>query len=437
MQISNLASALLLGTAAALAPIEIVGNKFFDENGKQWFIKGIAYQLRPDDPLVDTEQCARDASLMKTLGTNAIRIYHVDSSANHDGCMAAFDKAGIYTLIDLDTFDSYILPNNPYWNETQFNAYAKVMDNFAKYDNVLGFFIGNEIIALNNQSQAAPFMKAATRDMKAYRDQQGYRKIPVGYSAADIAELRPMLQDYLTCGGKPEDNIDFFGLNSYEWCDPSTYNTSGYTNLQAMAERFPVPIFFTETGCVTGQGPRTWDDQDAIFSQPMVDDWSGAMIYEWIYEENRYGIVSYGPEVSKTITTGDVYDGFTRKGTPIPRSPEFQNLQSKWATVTPTGVMKSDYNPTSVSTRDCPKATGGWLVDGNVRLPTLGETFRGSFSSSPTVSATPASSTSAAAAPTESAESSAPERPSGSGTKQIAGMAFGLVGVMIFFTVWM
>ncbi|GKT47050.1 protein EPD1 [Colletotrichum spaethianum] len=437
MRVSSLVSALLLGTATALAPIEIVGNKFFDENGRQWFMK--------DDPLVDTEQCTRDASLMKTLGTNAIRVYHVDSSANHDGCMAAFKEAGIYTLIDLDTFDSYILPvsaildcrNTPYWNETQFNAYAKVMDNFAKHDNVLGFFIGNEIIALNNQSQVAPFMKAAARDMKAYRDKKGYRKIPVGYSAADIAELRPMLQDYLTCGGKPEDNIDFFGLNSYEWCDPNTYSTSGYANLQAMAEQFPVPIFFTETGCITGQGPRTWDDQDAIFSQPMVDDWSGAMVYEWIYEENHYGIVSYGPEVSKTITTGDVYDGFTRKGTPIPRSPEFQNLQSKWATITPTGVMKSDYNPTSVSTRDCPKATGGWLVDGNVRLPTLGETFKGSYSSSPTASATSGSGTSASAAPTESAESSAPERPSGSGTKQIAGMAFGLVGVMIFFTVWM
>ncbi|KAI3530493.1 glycolipid anchored surface protein [Colletotrichum abscissum] len=432
MRASKLVSALLLGTAAALAPIEIVGSKFFDESGKQWFMK--------DDPLVDTDQCTRDANLMKTLGTNAIRVYHVDSSANHDGCMSAFDKAGIYTLIDLDTFDSYILPevqNTPYWNETQFNAYAKVMDNFAKYDNVLGFFIGNEIIALPTQSQVAPFMKAAARDMKAYRDKKGYRKIPVGYSAADIAELRPMLQDYLTCGGKPEDNIDFFGLNSYEWCDPNTYETSGYTNLQAMAEKFPVPIFFTETGCITGQGPRTWDDQNAIFSQPMVNDWSGAMVYEWIYEENRYGIVSYGPEVSKTITADDVYDGFTRKGTPTPRAPEFQNLQAKWATITPSGVAKSNYNPTSVSTRDCPKATGGWLVDGNVRLPTLGETFKGSFSSSPTGSVTSGSSTSASAAPTQSAESSAPERPSGSGTKQIAGMAVGLVGVMIFFTVWM
>lgn len=47
---------------------------------------------------------------MKELGANCIRIYHVDAKANHDGCMKAFDDAGIYTLIDLDTFDTYILP---------------------------------------------------------------------------------------------------------------------------------------------------------------------------------------------------------------------------------------------------------------------------------------------------------------------------------------
>jgi 1,3-beta-glucanosyltransferase GAS1 len=47
---------------------------------------------------------------MKTLGTNAIRIYHVDPDADHSGCMAAFANAGIYTLIDLDTFNTYILP---------------------------------------------------------------------------------------------------------------------------------------------------------------------------------------------------------------------------------------------------------------------------------------------------------------------------------------
>lgn len=47
---------------------------------------------------------------MKTLGANTIRVYHVDADADHDGCMAAFDDAGIYALVDMDTFSTYILP---------------------------------------------------------------------------------------------------------------------------------------------------------------------------------------------------------------------------------------------------------------------------------------------------------------------------------------
>lgn len=71
---------------------------------------GVAYQLVPKDPLVDTAQCKRDASLMSELGANTIRVYHVDATADHDGCMKAFNDAGIYVLADLDTFDTYILP---------------------------------------------------------------------------------------------------------------------------------------------------------------------------------------------------------------------------------------------------------------------------------------------------------------------------------------
>lgn len=300
------------------------------------------------------------------------------------------------------------------------------MDTFIQYDNVLGFFVGNEVVALNNQSQAAPFIKAATRDMKAYRNSKGYRAVPIGYSAADIAELRPMLQDYLTCGGNASENIDFYGLNSYEWCSPdNTYQSSGYATLQSMAVQFPVPIFLSETGCIH-PGPRVWDDQDAIFSEPMVDDWSGAIIYEWIQESNLYGLISYGPQVAATITDGDVYDGFTRKGTPTPKSPDFTNLKSKWATITPTGVAKSSYNPTSsVSTRACPTSTsGGWLVDGNVKLPTLGETYSGSYAPSP-------SATGSAAAP------SASNQGGPSVDKHITAMSAGLVGVLLLFTVWL
>ncbi|KAK7948163.1 glycolipid anchored surface protein [Apiospora aurea] len=430
MRSSVLAAAAALSSAAVganLPTIEAVGNKFFDKNGKQFFMKGIAYQLTPDDPLVDTDQCKLDAALMKTLGANTIRVYHVDSSSDHDGCMAAFADAGIYVTIDMDTFHTYILPENTSWNKSQLDEYNKVMDAFHNYDNLLGLYVGNEIIAQANQSLAAPFIKAAARDTKAYRDAKGYRKIPIGYSAADIAELRPMLQDYLTCGGNASENVDFFGLNSYEWCDPATYQTSGYQTLQVNASDFPVPIFFSETGCNV-PGPRLFADQAAIFGPDMVKSWSGAIIYEWIQEANHYGLISYGPKVDPTVTGPNIDGGFTRKGSPTPVSPDFENLKTQWKAISPTGVARSDYDVKSVSTRECPKSTsGGWLVDGNVAVPTLGATLTGS-SYSKVPSATGASD---AAQPTESKKNAV------SGSNEIAGMAAGLVGVMMIFTFWL
>jgi hypothetical protein len=47
---------------------------------------------------------------MSSLTTNAIRVYHADPNGDHDGCMAAFADAGIYLLLDLDTFDTQINP---------------------------------------------------------------------------------------------------------------------------------------------------------------------------------------------------------------------------------------------------------------------------------------------------------------------------------------
>lgn len=263
------------------------------------------------------------------------------------------------------------------------------MDKFHQYDNILGFFVGNENIAKKMESPAAPFIKAAARDMKAYRDKKGYRKIPIGYSAADIVELRPMLQNYLTCGGKEAEIVDFFALNSYSWCDPSNFKTSSYNKLQEYAKDFPVPIFFSETGCNV-PGPRLFDDQDAIFSKPMLDDWSGAIVYEWIEEENHYGLINYGPPADKTIVNSDVEGGFTRRGTPTPISPDFNNLKTKWASIKPTGVKKADYKP-NPSTRDCPASTQGgwWQVDGNVRLPNVGDTGNGPSTSQPTSTGKP------------------------------------------------
>ena len=125
--------------------------------------------------------------MMKDLGANAIRVYHVDPAGNHSDCMRAFASNGIYLFVDLDTTATAISQNNPYWNQTQLSAFEAVFDEFSSYDNTAGVFVGNEIVTLGNGSDAAPYVKAAARDVKAYRTSKKYRDIPVGYSAGGPA----------------------------------------------------------------------------------------------------------------------------------------------------------------------------------------------------------------------------------------------------------
>lgn len=230
-------------------------------------------------------------------------------------------------------------------------------------------------LRIANGSVAAPYVKAAARDLKAHRDAKGYRNIPIGYSAADIATLRPMLQNYLACGSNTSEALDFYSLNAYSWCGDSGFQQSGYADLikNVTDVNYNIPIFLSETGCIVPR-PRTWDDQDAIFGEDMIDNWSGGIVYEWIYEANEYGLISYGPKVDPASPSAPP-DGYTRSGTPTPLSPEFPNLSKKWKTLNPTGVKASAYNPT-LTPPPCPAFTSGsWPVDPSSKLPTLGQTY--------------------------------------------------------------
>ncbi|EQL31270.1 1,3-beta-glucanosyltransferase, variant [Blastomyces dermatitidis ER-3] len=147
---------------------------------------------------------------MKELGANAIRVYHVDPNGDPDECMKALADAGIYLFVDLDDFPTQIEEQSPIWSQKQVDAFKLTLDELQKYGNTAGVFVGSEVFTVANDSAASPYFLAAARDIGAYRDSKDYRRIPVGYSAADIAELCPMLRNYLVCREDESERLDSF-----------------------------------------------------------------------------------------------------------------------------------------------------------------------------------------------------------------------------------
>jgi hypothetical protein len=56
----------------------------------------------------------------------------------------------------------------PKWTSNLMNLYLQTVDTFSKYPNVLAYTVGNEIVRDTPSTAAAPFIKAAVRDVKAY-----------------------------------------------------------------------------------------------------------------------------------------------------------------------------------------------------------------------------------------------------------------------------
>jgi hypothetical protein len=228
------------------------------------------------------------------------------------------------------------------------------MDAFSSCSNILGFFVGNELIHSLNQSDVASYIKAAILDLKSYRNEKGYPKIPIGHASADVAGLMPFFQDYLACGSE---SIDFFGLNSFAWCDLSSFTTSRYNYYEANSTGYDIPIFFSETGCTTGTA-RTFADQAAIFGSDMNSQWLGAIIYEWTNESTGFGLVTYRVD---TVTTG----------TPTTINSDYANLRKQWSTLTPTGTPSSLYKITATTPACLAFTSSGWQLSGDVPLPAL------------------------------------------------------------------
>jgi hypothetical protein len=198
----------------------------FWQDDTRFYIRGVDYQpggsSEAADPLADPKVCKRDIEQFKTLGINTIRVYITDNAKDHDICMNALADAGIYVILDANNpkYSISRLNPDPSYNEVYLQSVFATIDAFAKYPNTLAFFSGNEVV--NDQvdsTLSARYVKATTRDMRQYIGNRGYRKIPVGYSAADVASNRRQLADYMNCGTDDE-RSDFFAFVGFR--EPQT-----------------------------------------------------------------------------------------------------------------------------------------------------------------------------------------------------------------------
>jgi len=310
-----------------IGQITRTGRYLYAADGTRWYIKGVAYQpqgvsstgngpfseaITFIDPLANATACARDLPYLTALGVNTIRVYSVDATKNHDSCMSAFSGAGIYVILDLTLpVNGSIARDAPTWTTNLQDSYIHIVDAFVKYDNLLAFNIGNEIVTSVNETVDGPFIKAAARDIKSYLASKSSTAL-VGYSAinGDDAVILT-LANYLSCDPSGNNSggtaIDIYGLNNYNLCGAGTF-ADAYAGTTGDFAGYNVVAYFSEYGCIT-VSPRPWDDVPALFGTNAAPVWSGGIAFSYFpatSDAGQFGMVTISADGS-TVTTGTDY----------------------------------------------------------------------------------------------------------------------------------
>ncbi|CAN8105979.1 unnamed protein product [Discula destructiva] len=338
---------------ASIPTVTASGNAFF-AGSDRFYIRGVDYQpggssSTEPDPLSDPTICQRDIAEFKKLGVNTVRVYEIDNSKSHDTCMNALADAGIYLILDVNNPKYSINRAQPAesYNDVYLQSVFATIDEFVKYDNTLAFFSGNEVINSPDTTEAAPYVKATTRDMRQYIASHGYRQVPCGYSAADISENRQQTADYFNCGTDDE-RSDFFAFNDYSYCS-SSFTESGWDQKVKNFTGYGIPIFLSEYGCIKNK--RTFSEVEALMNSEMTGVYSGGLVYQYSEESDNpgYGLVSIeGNSVSELAD-------FTAYSTALANNPA------------PTG--NGGFNSVS-SAVACPSPDANWSVTGTL-LPAI------------------------------------------------------------------
>ncbi|KAF5689841.1 1,3-beta-glucanosyltransferase gel1 precursor [Fusarium circinatum] len=330
---------------ASLPAVSVSGNAFWSGNDR-FYLRGIDYQpggaSANEDPLADPDVCKRDIKYFKELGVNVVRVYAVDNKADHDECMSALDAAGIYLVLDVNNpkYSINRAKPGPSYNAAYIQSVFATVEMFAKYDNTLAFFSGNEVMNDEKDTdKSAPYVKAITRDMRNYLKARKLRQVPVGYSAADVASNRMQTAHYMNCGSE-EVRSDFFAFNDYSWCN-SDFKTSGWDVKVKNFTNYGIPIFLSEYGCIENR-PRKFEELEPMMDSQMSSVYSGGLMYEYSLEDNDYGIV--------TIKNGKVS---TEKEFDL-----FKSALSKYPMPTGTGGAAKTSHGVA-----CPTSESVWQVD--------------------------------------------------------------------------
>jgi hypothetical protein len=296
---------------------------------------GIAYYPRPNDgPLSITNSVdmfteefrtrwEEDIQYLRSLNVNAIRIYAVDPSKNHDAFFCALQEVGIYVLVELladcanCNIGGFELAEPPTCYPPELKKRGQyIINEFSRYDNVVAFSAGNEVVLYSHQQkQNAPCQKKFLRDMRAYVDgcysmTPGSllpRMVPIG-----VVNLDGVIEQaqYYACHTDPTDmyeSVEWYGVNSYRHCDGTAETIDDLVGWIALREEYatvnlPVPVMITEYGCRDPSFPtigefetqRTWLQVDALYSQDYQDVFAGGMVFEYSAEKRIVDTSSQG-----------------------------------------------------------------------------------------------------------------------------------------------
>ena len=391
---SILFSLLLLSPLVSSLPtIDITGYKFFNtetETSIAW--KGIDYYPRPNAGILNVNNLdfftteyahiwERDIVHLKALNINAIRIYAVDPSKNHDAFMCALDAAGIYVIVGMAAQCKGCAIGESeapkcYPEELKKRGQL-IIKAFARYSNTLAFSAGNEVNHYAPQGSSevnAPCQKKFLRDMRAYiAGCPKMRAIPVGVVVADSDRTANAL--YYNCNGDGDvyEHAEWYGINVYLHCDASVESSetaAGFKNLKNdfLAYGYSIPVMLTEFGCLSPsfptvngyEGQRAFKQAEWLYEAEFQKVFAGGFVFEYSTElvnskstapypftkfgPQNYGVGYFSPETCDDVTKPCIFN----------RMPNFNNLKDAYALPVEGSIARSVYTPSRTGRTTCP-----------------------------------------------------------------------------------